>query len=58
MACEPGPLDLRVGTRRQGGITKAGNGAARRMLTETAWSYSFPLAGSSCCSKSAGQADP
>ena len=30
------------GTRRQGGITKAGNGAARRMLIETAWSYRFP----------------
>ena len=27
------------GTRRQGGITKAGNGAARRMLIEAAWSY-------------------
>ena len=25
-------------TRRQGGITKAGNGAARRMLIEAAWS--------------------
>jgi transposase len=29
-------------TRRQGGITKAGNGAARRMLIEAAWSYRFP----------------
>ena len=29
-------------TRRQGGITKAGNGAARRMLIEAAWSYWFP----------------
>ena len=27
---------------RQGGITKAGNGAARRMLIEAAWSYRFP----------------
>jgi transposase len=26
------------GTRRQSGITKAGNGAARRMLIEAAWS--------------------
>ncbi len=25
-------------TRRQGGITKAGNGTARRMLIEAAWS--------------------
>jgi len=30
------------GMRRQGGITKAGNGAARRMLIEAAWSYRFP----------------
>jgi len=29
-------------TRRQVGITKAGNGAARRMLIEAAWSYRFP----------------
>jgi hypothetical protein len=29
-------------TRRQGGITKAGNGAARRMLIEAAWSDRFP----------------
>jgi transposase len=29
-------------TRRQGGITKAGTGAARRMLIEAAWSYRFP----------------
>ncbi|MDB5392801.1 MAG: family transposase, partial [Rhodospirillales bacterium] len=29
-------------TRRQGGITKAGNGVARRMLIESAWSYRFP----------------
>jgi transposase len=30
------------GKRRQGGITKAGNNAARRMLIEAAWSYRFP----------------
>ena len=28
--------------RRQGGITKAGNGAARRVLVEAAWTYRFP----------------
>jgi len=28
--------------RRQGGITKAGNSTARRMLVEAAWSYRFP----------------
>ena len=30
------------GTWRHGGITKAGNGTARRMLVEAAWSYRFP----------------
>lgn len=29
-------------TRRQGRITKAGKGAARRMLIEAAWSYRVP----------------
>jgi transposase len=29
--------------RRQGGITKAGNGAARRMMIEAARSYRFPV---------------
>jgi len=29
-------------TRRQGGVTKAGNSTARRMLIEAAWSYRFP----------------
>ena len=38
------------GTRRQGGITKAGNGAARRMLIEAAWSYLFPARISSASS--------
>jgi len=28
--------------RRQGGITKAGNGAARRLLIKAAWCYRFP----------------
>jgi len=37
------------GTRRQGGITKAGNGAARRMLIEAAWSYRFPAR--ICCGR-------
>ena len=30
------------GRRRQGGITLTGNGHARRMLVESAWSYRFP----------------
>jgi transposase len=29
-------------TRRQGGITKNGNGHARRILVEAAWNYRFP----------------
>jgi transposase len=29
-------------TRRQSGITKAGNRVGRRMLIEAAWSYRFP----------------
>ena len=27
---------------KRGGITKAGNGAGRRLLIEAAWSYRFP----------------
>ena len=30
------------GSRRQGGITKTGNSAARRVLVEAAWCYRFP----------------
>jgi transposase len=30
------------GKRRLGSLTKAGNGAARRMLIEAAWTYRFP----------------
>ena len=30
------------GRRRQGSITRTGNGHARRMLVESAWSYRFP----------------
>jgi hypothetical protein len=29
-------------SRRQGGITKAGNGRARRVLVEAAWAYRHP----------------
>ena len=40
-------------TRRQGAITKAGNGAARRMLIEAAWSIGSrrASAGSNCCAR-------
>ena len=30
------------GRRRQGAITKTGNGHVRRVLVESAWSYRFP----------------
>jgi len=30
------------GSRRQGGITKAGNSRARRVLVEAAWAYRYP----------------
>lgn len=30
------------GSRRQGGITRTGNGHVRRVLVESAWSYRFP----------------
>ncbi|MGH8233373.1 MAG: transposase, partial [Rhodanobacteraceae bacterium] len=30
------------GSRKLGGITKAGNGYARKLLVEAAWSYRFP----------------
>lgn len=30
------------GSRRQGGITKTGNGHVRRVLVEAAWSYRYP----------------
>src|SRR5215472_7595054 len=30
------------GSTRRGGLTKAGNGAARRLLIEAAWTYRFP----------------
>jgi transposase len=37
------PSEFSTGeTRRQGEITKAGNGHARRMLVEAAWNYRFP----------------
>jgi transposase len=37
------PSEFSTGeTRRQGDITKAGNGHARRILVEAAWNYRFP----------------
>jgi transposase len=36
------PSEHSSGATRRRGVTKAGNGAARRMLIEAAWSYRFP----------------
>ncbi len=37
------PSEFSTGkTRRQGEITKTGNGHARRVLVEAAWNYRFP----------------
>jgi hypothetical protein len=49
--------------RRQGAITQTGNGHARRMIVESAWSYRFParqtrrLKGKACNTPEGGQAD-
>jgi len=40
-------------TRRQGPITKAGNGHVRRVLVESAWSYRFPARKSRCIERRA-----
>jgi transposase len=40
---------------RRGGITKAGNGAARRLLIEAAWATaSRPGSAASCCKRLLG----
>ena len=44
--------------RRQGGITLTGNGHARRMLVESAWSYRFPARQTKHLKGKAGQASP
>ena len=46
-------------TRRQSGIAKAGNGAARRVLIEAAWSYRSRRgsAENSCCVTALGNAE-
>ena len=36
------PSEPSSGSRRQGAITKAGNGPARRILVEVAWLYRYP----------------
>jgi transposase len=44
--------------RRQGGITLTGNGRARRMLIESAWSYRFPARQTKHLKAKARQATP
>ena len=44
--------------RRQGGITGAGNGHARRMLVESAWSYRFPARQTMHLKRKAREASP
>lgn len=46
------------GSRRQGGITKTGNGHVRRVLVEAAWSYRFPARKTRIIEKRAEQATP
>lgn len=40
-------------TRRQGGITRTGNGHVRRVLVEAAWNYRFPARKTRCIEKRA-----
>ena len=44
--------------RRQGGITKAGNGHARRLVVECAWAYRFPTRRSAHIQRRAENASP
>ena len=46
------------GSRRQGGITKTGNGHVRRVLVETAWSYRFPARRTRQIQRRAEQSSP
>lgn len=44
--------------RRQGGITKTGNGHVRRVLVEAAWSYRFPARKTAHLQRKAASAPP
>ncbi len=41
------------GTRRQGAITRTGNGHVRRVLVEAAWNYRFPARKTRCIERRA-----
>ena len=46
------------GRRRQGGITKTGNGHVRRVLVEAAWNYRFPARKTAHLRRKASAAPP
>jgi transposase len=46
------------GTRHQGGITKTGNGHARRVLVEAAWAYRYPARKTRTIQRRAEQTSP
>ncbi|PRY68166.1 IS110 family transposase [Halomonas ventosae] len=46
------------GSRRQGGITKTGNGHVRRVLVEAGWSYRFPARKTRVIQRRAEKASP
>ena len=53
------PSEHSSGTRRrQGGITKTGNGHVRRVLVEAAWSYRFPARKTAHLQRKAASAPP
>lgn len=45
-------------SRRQGSITKAGNGHVRRVLVESAWGYRFPARKTRCIERRAALTSP
>lgn len=46
------------GSRRQGGLTRTGNGHVRRVLVEAAWSYRFAARKSRCIEQRAEKTSP
>jgi len=46
------------GSRRQGSLTRTGNGHVRRVLTEAAWNYRFPARKTRCIERRAEQTSP
>lgn len=46
------------GSRRQGSLTRTGNGHVRRVLTEAAWNYRFPARKTRCIERRAEHTSP